>query len=183
MKKFLEAARIVADSPAIVAATGDNMDQWTCPPNMFKQYAIPYYKEISRILHQKRKLLEGHWCGRTDELLSLVPGSGLDIVEAVLTKPMAKQTMKKALQKVKGKVALQGGIPSVLMTPEGGTVEDLKAYVSNTLFEIWPCVGFVLGLADNLPVTGDIERVRIISDIVNSLPRLRATQKGNPPCN
>lgn len=170
-EKFLEAARIVADSPAVVAATGDNMDQWTCPPNMFKQYAVPYYKEVSAILHQKGKLFEGHWCGRTDELLSLVPGTGLDIVEAVVTKPMAQQSMKEALEKVKGEVTLQGGVPSVLMTPEGGTADGLEKYVKDMLSEIWPRKGFVLGLADNLPATGDIERVRIVSDVVNALPR------------
>ena len=169
-KKFLEAVKIVSDSPAVVAVTGDNMDQGTCPPNMFKERAIPYYKEVARLLHEKGKLLEGHWCGQTDEILALTPGTGLDIVEAVLTKPMAKQTMKEALKKVKGDVALQGGVPSILMAPEGGTAEVLKEYVSNMLSEIWPCKGFVLGLADNLPATGDIERVRIISEIVNSLP-------------
>ena len=70
-------------------AAGDNMDGTMISPDIFKEYAIPFYQEAKKIISAKGKLWEAHWCGRTQNLLHMVPDTGLDIVEAIVTKPMA----------------------------------------------------------------------------------------------
>ncbi|HNQ35963.1 MAG TPA: uroporphyrinogen decarboxylase family protein, partial [bacterium] len=79
----LAGAELLASGPALVVQQGDNMDEWTTPPNLFKRLAVPYFRRVAEILHRAGKIYQGHWCGRTEHLLPLVPGSGLDVIEAV----------------------------------------------------------------------------------------------------
>ncbi len=167
--KNVEAARLLADSPCKVIQSGDNMDEWTMPPNLFERYAVPYYRRISAILHEAGKILQGHWCGRTKRLLPLVPDTGIDVVEAFASAPMADLTVAEALDALRGKVVLQGGIPSILMCEQGGTRDDLRRYVDELLRTVPIGEWFVIGMGDNVPPDADFERVKIISQMVNAL--------------
>lgn len=165
-RKNLELVRIVADSPLEVITNGDNMDYWTCPPKAFLKHAVPYYKDVAKILHAQGKISKGHWCGRCEALLPYVPDCGLDVIEAILPKPMSKLDMEEAMDVCQGKVALQGGVPSVFMCKEGGTRENLKNYIIDLLERIGHRPGFVLGMSDNVPANADFHRVKLISDLV-----------------
>lgn len=168
-EKMVEAARLLARSPATVIQSGDNMDELTMPPNLFARYAVPYYKRISAILHEAGKILQVHWCGRTKRLMPLVPGTGIDVVEAFVPVPMSDLTIAEALEMLCGKVVLQGGIPSILMCKQGGTRDDLRRYVADLLEAVPIGEWFVIGMSDNVPPDADFERVRIISEMVNAL--------------
>ena len=164
--KFLECCRIAADGPADVIATGDNMDGLTLPPNMFREYAIPFYREAKKITSAKGKIFEGHWCGRTESLLPLVPGCGLDCVEAIVTQPMADVTLERALDMLAGEVVLQGGIPSVLVCEEGGTSDDFARYIRDVIVPLKGRKGFILGMSDNVPPNADFSRVEAIASLI-----------------
>lgn len=176
-KKFLEIACLVADSPVELVTNGDNMDYWTCPPKAFLKYAVPYYHSVADILHPKGKIVQGHWCGRTEILLPYVPDCGLDVIEAIVPRPMSDLDIAEALDICQGtaegesrpkgrKVVIQGGVPSVLMCQEGGTREDLEKYITELLEQVGHRPGFILGMADNVPANADFHRVRLISDLV-----------------
>ena len=165
--KFLECYRILADGPGDVVAAGDNMDGLTLPPHMFTQYAIPFYREVKRILAPKGKIFEGHWCGRTQNLLPLVPGCGLDCVEAIVTEPMADVTLEEALDMLRGEVVLQGGIPSVLVCEEGGTSADFARYMEEVIVPLRGRRGFILGMSDNVPPNADFRRVESIASLIS----------------
>ena len=163
----LEEIRItIENSPAQIIHLGDNMDQLMVSPEIFRQYAVPYYRRAAEIIHSAGKLLEVHWCGRTDKLLPLLPDTGVDVVEAVVTQPMSDLTVENALDSLSGQVAMQGGIPAVLMCKEGGKREDLSRYVQHIVRDIHPTRSFVLGMGDNVPPNADFERVRMVSDLV-----------------
>lgn len=166
-RKFIEAVRILANGYADVIATSDNMDGVMISPSLFKEYAIPYYQECKRILREKGKILEGHWCGRTENLLPLVPESGLDVVEAIVTAPMANITLKEALDILDNKVVLQGGIPSVLVCREGGTREDFIKYINEVILPLKTRRSFILGMSDNVPPNADFERVEMVSKLIS----------------
>lgn len=167
-EKFLEGYRLLAASPVDVVATGDNMDGRTISPSIFKEYAIPFYQEVRKIVAAAGKLFEGHWCGRTESLLPLVPGCGLDIVESIVTQPMANLELSEALDILHGEVVLQGGIPSVLVCEEGGTREDFRHYIEEVILPLKDRRGFILGMADNVPPNADFERVRMVAELINS---------------
>jgi len=165
-RKFLEGFRILADGPADVVATADNLDGRTVPPPIFKEYAIPFYQEVKKIASARGKILEGHWCGQTESLLPITPGSGMDVVEAIVTYPMAKVTLAEALDMLKGEVVLQGGIPSVLVCPEGGTREDFERYIRETILPLKGREGFILGMSDNVPPNADFTRVERVAELI-----------------
>ncbi|MFH1824624.1 MAG: uroporphyrinogen decarboxylase family protein [Candidatus Firestonebacteria bacterium] len=165
-KKFLESYKLASNSPVEIISNGDNMDYLTCPPDYFKKYAIPYYQDVKNILHEKGKLAQGHWCGRTSKLMELTGDCGLDIVEAITPKPMTDSDIVESLEILQGKVVIQGGIPSVLMCNQGGTQQDLINHIENLLGKIGKRKGFILGMGDNVPADADFERVAIVSDLV-----------------
>lgn len=164
--KAEEAAELLAQGPALVIASGDNMDEWTTPPGIFKKYAVPYYKKIAGILHKAGKVFEVHWCGRTEHLLQFVPECGIDVVEAVAVKPMSNLTIPQALNLVGENVVVQGGVPSILMCPQAGTREGLKKYIQELLLQVPHGYRFVLGMSDNVPPDADFSRVKMIADLV-----------------
>ncbi|MCX7705152.1 MAG: uroporphyrinogen decarboxylase family protein [bacterium] len=166
-KKYIEGIKILADGYADVIATGDNMDGVMITPPIFKEYAIPYYQECKKILSEKGKIFEGHWCGRTENLLPLVPGCGLDVVEAIVTAPMARITLKEALDILDNKVVLQGGIPSVLVCKEGGTKQDFIRYINEVILPLKTKRSFILGMSDNVPPNADFERVEMVSKLIS----------------
>ncbi len=166
-KKYLEAVKILADGYADVVATGDNMDGVMITPEIFKHYAIPYYQECKKILSEKGKIFEGHWCGRTQNLLPLVPGCGLDVVEAIVTAPMADITLEEALDILDGKVVLQGGIPSVLVCQQGATRQQFIDYIKNVIVPLKGRRSFILGMSDNVPPDADFERVEMVSQLIS----------------
>lgn len=166
-KKFIEAIKILADGYADVVATGDNMDGVMITPTIFKEYAIPYYREGKKILSEKGKIFEGHWCGRTENLLHLAKDCGLDVLEAIVTKPMANIALKEALDILEHKVVLQGGIPSVIVCKEGGTKEDFIRYINEIILTLKGRRSFILGMSDNVPPNAEFERVEMVSKLIS----------------
>lgn len=164
--KFVEGFRILAEGPGDVVATGDNMDEWTLPPRLFRRYAIPFYQEVARSTRAHGKVFQGHWCGRTHHLLPLVPGCGLDCVEAVVTAPMAEVTLSDALDSLQGEVVLQGGIPSVMVCEEGCSSDEFDRYMEETILPLKGRRGFILGMSDNVPPNADFARVERVSRLI-----------------
>jgi hypothetical protein len=167
-RQFLQGYTVLADGPADVIATGDNMDGMMISPDIFEEYAIPFYQELKSICAEKGKLLEGHWCGRTENLLPMVPGCGLDVVEAIVTKPMADLTLCDALDMLQGEVVLQGGLPSVLVCEEGCTREEFDRYIQEVIVPMKGRRGFILGMSDNVPPNADFSRVEAVASLLNN---------------
>ena len=163
---FLEGYSLIASGPADIIATGDNMDGVMISPPIFEEYAIPFYQQAKEIASRHGKILEGHWCGRTQSLLHLVPGCGLDVVEAIVTKPMADISLAEALDRLGGKVVLQGGIPSVPVCEQGGTREDFERYIEEAILPIRGRKGFILGMSDNVPPNADFWRVERVAQLL-----------------
>lgn len=165
-KQFLDGYRILAGGPADIIATGDNMDGVMISPAIFEEYALPFYAEAKKITQAAGKLLEVHWCGRTDNLLHYLPDSGVDVVEAVVTKPMSGITVEQALERLDGKVVMQGGIPSVMVCREGCSEADFERYLEETILPLKGRPGYIVGMSDNVPPNADFSRVERIAQIL-----------------
>lgn len=163
---FLQGYRMLADGPADMIATGDNMDGFMISPPMFEEYATPFYREVKALCAARGKLFEGHWCGRTQNLLELVPGCGLDVVEAIVTRPMADISLPEALDRLKGEVVLQGGVPAVLVCPDCQSGAAFDSYMTEEILPLKGRRGFILGMSDNVPPNADFERVERIAQMI-----------------
>ena len=165
-RNSLELYRVLAEGPADMISAGDNMDGVMISPGLFREYALPFYRAAKEICAARGKLFTAHWCGRTGTLLSLTVGSGLDGVEAIVTKPMDNLDLSAALDMLQGKVSLQGGIPSVLLCPQGGSREAFEAYIRQVIRPLSSRRGFILGLGDNTPPNADFARVESVATLV-----------------
>lgn len=165
-RNFLEGYKILAQGPADIIATGDNMDGVMISPAIFEEYAIPFYQEAKKIATAGNKLLEVHWCGRTDNLLHYLPGTGVDIVEAVVTRPMSGITVEQALEKLDGKVVMQGGIPAVMVCREGCDRDTFLRYLDETILPLKGRKGYIVGMSDNVPPNADFARVEVVASAI-----------------
>lgn len=165
-RNFVQGYSVLAKGPADMISTGDNMDGVTMSPKLFQEYAIPFYKEASEAIHAGGKLFAGHWCGRTESLLHMVPGCGLDSVEAIVTRPMADISLEEALDLLRGEVVLQGGIPSVMVCDEGCTYRDFENYIRDVIVPLKGRPGFVLGMSDNVPPNADFSRIEAVAGLL-----------------
>jgi hypothetical protein len=165
-KKFIELYKMLSASPADVIALGDNMDEVMISPKLFEKYAVEFYQECKDVLKGSGKIFEAHWCGRTQNLLQLVQKTGLDVVEAIVTEPMADITLESALDILDGKVTLQGGIPSVMVCPNIVSQRDFENYFEKVISKQKGHPGFILGMSDNVPPDADFSRVEMIAELI-----------------
>ena len=63
-------------------------------------------------------------------------------------------------------VAIWGGIPSILFEPKYSD-EDFDAYIKNMFQEMAPGYRFIVGMGDNLPFDGDLNRVRRVVELID----------------
>ena len=164
-KKYVSACKLLASSPADVIWLSDNMDELMISPNLFKKYAIGFYRECKEALGT-RQIFSAHWCGRTQHLLPFLPETGIDLIEAVVTEPMAPITLEAALDKLEGKVAFQGGIPSIMVCPDVVSQRDFENYIESVVLKQKGRPGFILGMSDNVPPNADFSRVELISKLI-----------------
>jgi len=92
--------------------------------------------------------------------------TGIDIGEAVTPAPQTLVTMKEFRQELGDDVTIWEGIPSVLFEPMYSD-EDFDAYVKNLFKDMAPGYRFIVGMGDNLPVDGSIDRVRRVVELID----------------
>ncbi|MCL2813366.1 MAG: hypothetical protein FWD23_02070 [Oscillospiraceae bacterium] len=166
-KKYVEAFKMLAGTTADVIEFGDNMDEVMISPKLFKRYAVGFYQECKSALKGSGKILAAHWCGRTQHLLPLLPETGIEVVEAVVTSPMADISLKNALEALDGKVALQGGIPAVMVCADVISPAEFENYIESTILALKGMPGFILGMSDNVPPNADFSRVEMIAKLIS----------------
>lgn len=164
--KYLQMIKLQLASPVDIIACDDNMDELTVSPKLFRRFVLPYYQECKRLIKGTGKLFEAHWCGRTPHLLPLVPESGLDVVEAVVTEPMANITLTEALDALDGKVTMQGGIPAVMVCADITPQDKFEKYIERTILPLRGRKAFVLGMSDNVPPNADFSRVEAVAKLI-----------------
>jgi len=157
--KQIEAYR---GKPVAELSFGDNMHQDLSPPPYFREYVIPFYQRVMPRVHAQGMVASSHFDGYLKQLLPLVGETGLDGLECVTPLPQGDV----ALAEMKGGMEdmfLRDGIPAVHMCP-WTPVETLENHVRELIEAFYPRL--ILGVSDLLPANGDVERVRIVNEIV-----------------
>jgi len=153
---------LVKGTPIKFVLFADNIDQDLIPPPMFEKYMLPWYQEKTRELHEAGKVCVSHWDGNVKLLLPYVKQTGLDALECVPPVPMGNVTIED-LHDALGGVILFDGLPANHFL-NWVTREDLKEFTMRILRLFSPRI--ILGISDQLPPNGDIEKVRMVSQIV-----------------
>lgn len=154
---------VVNASPVEIVNFGDNVHASTLSPDLFKKYVLPAYQRRCERLHRGGKFVSAHWDGNTGPLLPYARETGLDGIEAITPVPQGDVTLEQARYALGDKMFLLDGIPAVFfdrMFPESVLTECVRRVIG--LF----APRLVLGISDEISSTGDIERVRLVGEIV-----------------
>ncbi len=123
-------------------------------------------------LHAHGCLATVHADGEMRRLNPLFRETGIDIAESITPAPQTGVTMREFREQLGDEVTIWGGIPSILFEPMYSN-EDFDAYVRNMFKEMAPGSRFIVGMGDNVPFDGDIDRVRRVVELIDkygSLP-------------
>ena len=157
--------QILGESPVeIPILCGNWSDDFHTP--VFAKYFTPWLREASDYLHSKGKLTQVHVDGEMKRLIPLFLETGIDVAEAWSPVPMTSVTTGELRKAWGDKVTIWGGIPAVLFEPQYSE-EEFDAYVINLFKEIAPGYNFIVGMGDNLPFDGRIERVGRVAELID----------------
>lgn len=160
-KAFIE---VINNSPFEWVNFGDNIHGGSMPPPFFEKWILPYYQERNALLHEAGKYTFAHWDGDTKNILKYAKETGLDGIEAITPKPQGDVTIEEIKDALGDEVDLIDGIPAVLFD-EYFPVSELEA-TTFKLIDLFPG-NLLLGISDEISSTGNIERIRLVSEIVD----------------
>ena len=160
----------IRHAPAKFVYFGENLSSELISPNLFKTYFDSYYKKRSSQLHAKGKLIFVHIDGSLRGLLPLLARTGVDSAQSLTPAPFGDVKIQD-LRKISGEgIVLWGGLPGVLFSNKYPT-EILKQTLEEVIENYLEDYRFVIGVADQVPPDGEIERVRMVSDVVETKGR------------
>jgi len=155
--------KIVADSPIEIINFGDNIHSGTCPPSLFEKHVLPVYQHRCEVLRPSGKFLFAHWDGDCKPLLCYARQTGMDGIEAITPIPQGDVTLEETKDAL-GDMWLIDGIPAIFFD----TTFDEQVLIdcARKCIDLF-APHLILGISDEISSTGDIERVRLVGEIVD----------------
>ncbi len=154
---------VVAQSPIRIINFGDNLHAETMPPPLFRKYILPYYQMRSAQLHRAGKFTHAHWDGYLKTLLPFARQTGLDGLEALTPLPQGDVTLEEIKDALGDELILIDGIPATHFLQQT-SYKELEEFTLKVLDMFSP--NLILGISDEISPIGDIEKVRLVSQIV-----------------
>ena len=155
---------ILADSPAKLLSICSNWSDEIHTP-VFRKYFVPWLQEATEFLHSKGKLTLIHADGEMRRLIPLVLESGIDVAEAWSPAPMTSVTTAELRKAWGDKITIWGGLPTLIFEPTCSD-EKFEDYVINLFREVAPGNNFIVGMGDNFPIAGDINRIQRVVELI-----------------
>jgi len=153
---------VLCQSPVQILNLGENIDAAMDPPPIWKEYLAPYYRQRVEQLHAAGKLVHIHVDGTMKPLLPHLRDGPWDGIEAATPLPQGDVTLEE-IKEALGDQVLLDGIPALYFLPSFST-ETLIECVKQVVELFYPRL--VLGISDELPPDGDIERVRLVGELM-----------------
>ena len=156
----------IIDGPFSVLIISDNFDSTVQTKELFDTYSRGYYTEVARRLHDKGKYLAIHVDGEMRGALAMMKECGVDCIDAATPAPMFLLSPAEARAEAGNDMILSGGIPATVFGSHGSETEFVNSVVrwletrktSSRLF---------LAAGDQVPPDASIERIRMLSELVN----------------
>jgi hypothetical protein len=170
MQPFYQAIQdCAAETPAEVVMLGGNYDDAITYPPFFRKYILPALSAYAPALHEKGKLLMTHTDGENRKLLPLYREAGFDIADSVCPYPMTSCTLEELHEAFAGRIAIWGGIPSVLLCRESASEDEFRHSIDDLLSRYGRETRFVLGVSDMVTADCEWDRMRYISERVAAI--------------
>jgi hypothetical protein len=113
----------------------------------FKEFILPYYKQIYDAVHKGGAYIIQHSCGYVDEFLPYMVDAGLDCIQAL--EPAAGVNLGALKEKLGDKLAFMGGMDST-RTLNFGTPKDVEEDVKKCIKAAGIGGGYIAGPSHNI---------------------------------
>jgi hypothetical protein len=156
--------RVLCEAPIDILNFGENIDSNMDPPYYWQQHLAPYYRRRHQQLKEAGKFTHIHVDGSMQPLLDDLRDSPFDGLEACTPEPQGDVTLREVKQAVGDRVLLDG-IPAVYFLPDY-PLETCLDCARQVIDQFAPKL--ILGVSDELPPDGDIERARLIGELLET---------------
>lgn len=157
---------VLAQSPVQILNLGENIDAFMNPPRIWREHLVTYYCKRVDELHAAGKFVHIHVDGTMKPLLGHLRDCPWDGIEAATPVPQGDVTLEE-IKDALGDLVLLDGIPALYFLPDQFSVEILVECVNRVVELFYPRL--ILGISDEIPPDGDIERVRLVGELVQEL--------------
>lgn len=157
--------RVLCEAPISILNFGENIDANMDPPEIWRKHLVPYYRKRVQQLQAVSKFTHIHVDGSLKPLIQDLSESPFDAIEACTPEPQGDVTLQEIKEAVGDRIFLDG-IPAVLFLPLYST-ERIIDFAKQVIELFYPKL--ILGISDEMPPDGDIERVRLIGEMLETL--------------
>ncbi|MGC9468529.1 MAG: hypothetical protein ACP5HS_08055 [Anaerolineae bacterium] len=156
---------VINNSPVDIINFGENVHAGTLPPKWFAKYHLPACQRRVEQLRPAGKFICSHWDGDVKPLLPYVHETGLDGIEAITPYPQGDVTVEEIKDALGDDVFLMDGIPAIYFD-KTFSVETLLSCAERIIELFAPKL--ILGISDEISSTGNLERVRLVGEVVDA---------------
>ena len=161
--------QLVAETDAEVALLGGNYDDSITHPRFFEKYILPPLHDFAEDLHRRGKYLMTHTDGENRRLMPLYLRAGFDIADSVCPAPMTRLTIDEIRAGFEDRIAIWGGIPSVLLCPDSAGDAQFRGWVDGLIARYGHQSRFVLGVSDMVTADAAWDRMAYVTERIASL--------------
>jgi hypothetical protein len=159
---------VMCACPVPILNFGENIDGFLDSPDIWRNHLAPYYRLRTEQIKAAGKFVHIHVDGSMRPLLPYMRDCAWDGIEAATPIPQGDVTLEE-IKAALGDLVLLDGIPALYFVPMlySYSVDELVACVQKLVELFYPRL--VLGISDEIPPDADIERVRLIGQLVRDL--------------
>jgi len=169
-RKHLELVDLYCKSPAPHIIFTDNLSGDIQSPDIFIPHSYDHYKAIADHLHAAGKTVSAHLDGMLNGIIGITAECGIDVADACTPKPTGDLTPKEIRKQAGNNMILMGGISPVKWLPETSE-KDFISHVKEWLDLRKINSRLVQSAGDQVPPGTDIERIRLVYDLVEEFGR------------
>jgi uroporphyrinogen-III decarboxylase len=160
-----EATELAMDSPSEFIMIPENLSSDVVGKNFYEKYLRPYEEKWNKKIKSRGKYSFIHMDGYLKGLLKEVSTAGFSVIESLTPEPVGDLKVSQFRDYVKTDTVCWGGIPGALFTPSISE-DNFEKFVIDVIKIMTAEPKYVLGIADQIPPDGIIERVKKVSDLV-----------------
>jgi hypothetical protein len=157
---------VLKTCPVDLLNFGENIDAFMDPPPIWNDHLLPYYNKRVEELHNAGKFVYIHVDGAMKPLLPYLMDCPWDAIEAATPLPQGDVTLEEIRTALGDETVLVDGIPALYFLPSYSE-DDLIACTRRVVDLFYPKL--ILGISDEPPPDSDIERIRMVGELVKSL--------------
>ena len=162
--------KILLEHPAHYVMLPDNLSSDTTSPALFSKFSLGYYRLRCKQIRLAGKHSMVHHDGYLKGLIDIVSRSGLDCIQSVTQYPAGDLTVDEIINSVSKNVIVWGGVPGALLS-NSFPLDKFIDVVTEYIQKMKRRGNVILGLADQVPPDGVLDRLAKVRELVDQYGR------------